>query len=610
MSSPNIKKIEEILKDLEPGTGISSRDKHVKNSDKNTITISSEELAEFLSKNYYSIDKIQETIFHLEEMVINLASLDFSQKILFDGNMNVFESLALGLNMLGEELLHSTVSVNYLENIYETMSDMLIVTDKDHKITKVNQATLETLKYEETELINKHIQIISGNHKSQAKTKPFHEITSEDSCKNTESVFLTKTGKKINVLFSSNSMYNAIGVLEGYVCFAQNINEIKKAQKKLSESKKIAERANQLKSVFLANMSHEIRTPLNGILGYTHMLAQSGISDEDKKQFSSIIRSSSNQLMNLINDILDLSKLETKQLKISNEFCSIDNIISDLVQLFKSRIGNNPDLEIVMDNKLDMEENFILSDPIRVRQIISNLISNAIKFTAKGQIKIGCKLNDKLELEFYVSDTGIGIAKNKQKLIFSRFGQIEDSLSRKYEGAGLGLSISKELVKLLGGKIWIKSELEQGSTFYFTMAYSPASPNIKQKIESKNNNFDWSGKSILIVEDHTVSMNLLKSYISPTNAKIITASKGKEAIKKCKSHKDIDLVLMDIGLPDINGHEATKTIKKDRKELIIIAQTAHAQIENKNESLEAGCDDFIPKPINPDALLKLIGKYL
>ncbi|MFC2111383.1 ATP-binding protein [Bacteroidota bacterium] len=253
----------------------------------------------------------------------------------------------------------------------------------------------------------------------------------------------------------------------------------------------------------------------------------------------------------------------------------------------------------------------ILTDEFRLRQVLLNLIGNARKFTKEGFIEFGCNLFNE-DLLFYVKDTGIGIPEENKKLIFQRFRQADGSHTRKYGGTGLGLSISKSIIELLGGKIWVDAEVNVGSTFYFTIP--------KKEVETKEteeggkpeaqSSYDWKNKKILIVEDNLTNYELIKELLLKTKAIIIKASNGKEAIEIFKKRGDIDLVLMDINMPIVNGYEATKTIKKINKKTPVISITAYAMADEKEKSIKAGCDDYISKPIKSELLFTKINNFL
>lgn len=375
-----------------------------------------------------------------------------------------------------------------------------------------------------------------------------------------------------------------------------------------------AEESNQLKSAFLANMSHEIRTPMNGIVGFSKLIRmRPDLPKEKVNQYIDIIATNSKILLNLINDIIDISKIEANQFLIHETHCDVNNILQDLFLMF-----NNEKLKLKKSNvelRLSLpdegNQNFMLTDPDRLRQVMMNLIHNAIKFTDSGSIEFGYSVDDHIA-KFFVSDTGIGIDKNLQSLLFERFRQLDSSNTRLYGGSGLGLAICKGIVQKLGGTIGVESKVGMGSTFWFKIPFKPiAIEGIKKKEIIDEKDFPkWKNKKILIVEDVEESVMLLTEMLEPTNALVIIARNGKEAIDICLNDKDIDIVLMDLQLPILDGYKATHEIKRTRPLLPIIAQTANAMSDDREKALDAGCDDYIAKPIRYDELIFTLGKFL
>ncbi|WP_421918446.1 ATP-binding protein [Marinifilum sp.] len=389
-----------------------------------------------------------------------------------------------------------------------------------------------------------------------------------------------------------------------------DITPIRDSQRELLKAKEKAEESDRLKSAFLANMSHEIRTPMNGIIGFADMLRKPGKTDEQQNVYIDIIYKSSNQLLKIINDILDISKLDAGQTIIKETKCSINSILDDLhLQFSKENIADE-EIEFRVIKSLSNENAKVVTEERKLRQVLSNLLNNAFKFTSSGFIEFGYKQIENNFLEFYVKDTGIGIQKEKQNIIFERFRQVEESFTRKYGGTGLGLAISKGFVELMGGKIRMSTVEDKGTTFYFTIPYKPVDSDLlldKQKVKKKG--YKWDDKLILVVEDDETNYKYIEAALKPTKVKILHTISGNKAIELSLKNPTINLVLMDLRLPDINGLEATQSIKKMRDNLPIIAQTANAFREDKNKSLEAGCDDFIAKPFDEKKLLETINKY-
>ncbi|MBU8893702.1 MAG: PAS domain S-box protein [Bacteroidales bacterium] len=385
---------------------------------------------------------------------------------------------------------------------------------------------------------------------------------------------------------------------------------LKDNNEQLLMAKEKAEESNKLKTEFLNNMSHEIRTPMNGIMGFSIMLNKPGLSEEKRNHFINIINNSSTQLLRIIDDILEISRLETRQIEaIENEIC-INDLLTELFSIFNAKAKENEISLRLKKGLADIESNVFIDDS-KLYKILSNLIENSLKFTNKGFIEFGYQLK-KNKLEFYVKDTGIGIKREKQEAVFERFSQEEKELSRTFGGLGLGLSIAKENTELLGGEITVKSKKGEGSIFYVTIPYKPVNTKFKENKPSvKKNNSALEEYSILIAEDDEVNFLYLEELLSVLDFKfkIYHAKNGKEAVDMCKSNPDINLILMDIKMPVMDGLEATKKIKKLRPELHIIAQTAYSTSEDKNKAISAGCNNVITKPISENDLNVLIKEY-
>ena len=385
----------------------------------------------------------------------------------------------------------------------------------------------------------------------------------------------------------------------------------KQSEHEIINAKEEAEENNKLKSAFLANMSHEIRTPMNSINGFSELLKNTNRPIESQKEYVEIIYKSSNQLLNIIDNILDISKLEVGQVSLVEKEYDVNQIVKDSLTSFSPDLYLERPIEFKSRMPIKGAESIIKCDAPRLQQVLSNLISNAIKFTTTGFIEVGYEINDNGSLQFFVKDTGIGIAEQKQSIIFERFGQAEEGPTRNYQGAGLGLPICKGFIELMGGNIWVESEPGNGSVFYFTIPYKPVAKNLQHiKTKPKETNYNWSGKKILLVEDESFSQNFLQTILLPYGPKIVYAEDGFKAIEQVTYNPDIDLVLMDIRLPMLDGIEATMHIRKDGFTKPILAQTANAMPEDRKKCLDAGCDEFIVKPIARIDFLKIINQYL
>ncbi len=399
------------------------------------------------------------------------------------------------------------------------------------------------------------------------------------------------------------------GEVIGASCFGSNITERKIADKELHRAKERAEESDRLKSAFLANMSHEIRTPMNGILGFSELLKNPELTGDLQQEYIGIIEKSGARMLNIINDIVDISKIEAGLMKLDLKETNINDQIEYIYSFFKPEVEAKG-IKFSFSNSLPENESIIYTDSEKTYAILTNLVKNAIKYTEEGKIEFGYFKKEEF-LEFYVKDTGIGIPTDRQEAIFERFIQadIVDKMAR--QGAGLGLSISKAYIDMLGGKIWIESAERIGSTFYFTVPYNAVQERIvfqQNKAESSLNP-EVPELKILIAEDDETSEILLDAVVKTFGKVILKARTGSEAVEACLNNPDIDLILMDIQMPGLNGYEATRQIRQLNKDIVIIAQTAFGLSGDREKAIEAGCNDYIAKPINNKQLLTLIQRY-
>jgi len=436
--------------------------------------------------------------------------------------------------------------------------------------------------------------------------------------------FLEKQKKHLekSVLERTNELSEMNSVLEERQeeIFVQNI-EIEKHRNHLEKiveertdelvkAKIKAEESDRLKSSFLANLSHEIRTPMNAIYGFSGLLNNDNLTKEKRSGFLKIINSSCESLLVLINDIIDISIIEAHHLDLNNEVFLVDEVLLNLESFF--HLKNAKNIEITFVNKEEKNKFEIFTDRVRFNQIFTNLLNNAYKYTDNGYIRFGYEIHDNYAL-FYVSDTGIGIEDSEHDKIFGHFYKIENDPNKVYRGTGIGLAICMKMVNLLGGKIWVNSKVDKGSTFYFNLPLDPK-VEIDFPIPEKNNitsSFLLKDCIILIAEDELFNYQLLQNLLEPLNAELIWAYNGKKAVEYIAERPGIKncIVLMDIKMPDLDGYEATKQIKAINNTIPIIAVTAYAQKSEKERILNSQFDDYISKPIDMEVLFEVLSKY-
>ncbi len=429
----------------------------------------------------------------------------------------------------------------------------------------------------------------------------------------TEFPVVSKTGQRKIVHSHSMAFKDTSGNLTNIIGTWHDITERIRIEQMLKEAKIKAEESDKLKSAFLANMSHEIRTPMNAVLGFANLLKREDIDEKTRIEYIDHILQSGEGLIKLINDIVDISKIESNQLKIDKVPVRINEILDQIYNRYEELLllKNHTGLVLKYETALPDPDFTIITDPYRLQQILSNLINNAIKFTPAGDIKFGYSIVNS-ELEFYVQDEGIGIPEEKKEEIFKRFGKLEDPERMNKSGTGLGLSISKSLLDLLGGRIWLDSKSEKGARFCFTLPLEMGKKQMDRRQEKNTGNspeIDLCEKTILIAEDEMLNYKLLETLLKKTGAKVLWAKNGLDAVQMAIENK-VDLVFMDIKMPDMNGYEATKHIKRIDPEIPIIAQTAFAFANERSYILQSGCDMYMTKPIDQRELYKALKLFL
>ncbi|MDD2490919.1 MAG: ATP-binding protein [Bacteroidales bacterium] len=491
------------------------------------------------------------------------------------------------------------------------------------KFLKVNNTAIAKYGYSKDEFLKMTIKDIRPSDDVELLIKDVKETREKINITNKNWRHLLKSDEIIRVEINSHSL-----VYEGRdarLVVVRDITDLFNAREKekklisdLIEAKNRAEESDKIKTIFLATMSHELRTPLNAIIGFSDLISED-LTKEDIDSYATTINKSGRHLLSLIEELFDISLIESGQIKLNFEKVELADVLNEIFAIIsrEQKLMGRKSVKLSISSSMDTKRDnrIIVTDKKRLKQIFVNLLKNALKFTEKGIIEYGYRpitIDNKNFLQFFVKDSGIGIPENKLNIIFEEFHQEDAVQVKRFSGAGLGLSISKKLVENLGGNIWVESTLNQGSTFLFTLPLIKTDNdfiNIKKGDSMDNISYDFSGKRLLLAEDDEPSYLLLKAILKRTSILISRAKSGREAVNIALSDDTISLVLMDINMPDMNGFEATKIIKKEKPHLPIIAQTAYSISGDREKILEAGCDDYLSKPISKTELFKIIEKY-
>jgi len=486
----------------------------------------------------------------------------------------------------------------------------VVITNPSGSIEFINPSFTLLTGYSLTEAIHKNLLEMKVEYNSGKNL-----VKALDSVKNGEiwkgEIHLqNKKGDHFWVIASFAPIFNRKGEVSHCVASMEDITIRKEYEKELLLSKTKAEESDNLKTAFLSNLSHEIRTPLNAIIGFSSLLTDSDLTNAEKRNLADVLYKNSNDLLKLIENLIEISEIETGQLSIKKSECCVNKLLEELKETFLADDKKGKSVKLNVRREVRSDDFTILTDPLRLKQVLNNLISNASKFTENGFIEFGYSFKDERTLMFYVIDTGIGIEPEKQKYIFNPFRQADDSNTRRFGGMGIGLSISKHIVEKLGGKIWLTSKSGSGSTFFFTIPYIPVrfkfDPEPK---EERNTTYDWKNRTILVADDIDSNFVFLKAAMKHTNVEVIWAKSGLEAVDLVKNNPAIDLVLMDIVMPDMDGFEATKLIKSHNNTLPVVCQTAYPTNDNCQAAQDCGFDSFMAKPIKVEGMLQIIDKY-
>jgi len=521
------------------------------------------------------------------------------------------KDLAFQKEAITREFSHTEM---FYRMLVQSADDGISFYDRDWKLKYANAAFysmvgLDKEQYEAlaaNELVHPEDLDYMKNRTNALNSKGFYE---------TELRLRHKDGHYVNLSTRSVTVKNEKGEPIGALTISRDITALKKVHEDLVKANIEAEASNRLKSSFLANISHEIRTPLNSVVGFANLLLANDISNDAKEEYIEHINHNSEKLLQIIGDIIDLSRLESSQIEITYEEASVNSIINEIVEEARKIVKRNEKSIIInVMNLLEDNSDLIFTDRIWLKRVLNHLMDNAVKFTLEGSIRLSYAKEEE-NLVFRVKDTGIGINKENLDHIFEEFRQEIDGHHRPFEGLGVGLTLAKEVIERMGGKIFVQSEKGVGSEFSFSIPYRPAggSARIRSQIissEPKSTVVNWKNRKCLLVDDNKDILLYLNRVLLDTGIKILTARSGIEAIEKIKNTPDIDVILLDMQMPEMNGIEATKEIRKIRKDIPIIAQTAFIFEDDKDIILEAGCDACLIKPIRKDHLLTVMSSFL
>lgn len=532
------------------------------------------------------------------------------------------------LEMQNDELrtIHEQLraSEKRYSDLYDSAPISYITLDEAGKILDVNLTAAEKFGVEKPYLVNKSfydfidkaerdqlylhlVEVMKSESLQQCELKISHNIawgqTTQDGSQNPEDFWALLESKVFRDKDGNRFCRTVLS----------DITTRKTMEKELKEAKEKAEQNDYLKSAFLANMSHEIRTPMNGILGFTELLRQSDPDQEERANYLDIIHKSGQRLLNTVNDIVEISKVEAGISTVEYRETDINQTLEDLVGFFRPE-AEKKGLSLLLEQQLTASAKVVITDESKLESILTNFIKNAIKYTDNGEVRFGCSLKGDY-LELYVQDTGVGVPQDRMDAIFNRFEQADIADERAFEGSGLGLALTKSYVEMLGGKIGLDSVEGKGSTFYVTLPYQPAEKTSNPINYSKGTALadiyeaikDFGRElKVLVAEDDQASFLVLNQLLKKINCEILHTLSGHETVEKCRKDPDIDIIMMDIKMPEMDGYEATRKIREFNSEVYIVAQTAYALKGDEDKSLEAGMNTHITKPVQEKALMEAV----
>lgn len=516
---------------------------------------------------------------------------------------------------LYHDLTALIMSDNQLRKLSESIKQApvsIVITDFDGNIEYVNPRFEQVTGYTYEEVLGKNPRILKSDQSPATLFSDLWATIKKGNVWKGEILNRKKNGELIWESTSIAPIRYEDGVVTHFVAVKLDITRNKKVEQDLIEAREKAIESDKVKSQFIANISHEIRTPMNAIMGFSSFLTEENLDKDTREEFNKHIKINGEILLNLIDDILDMAQIEAGKLKVRMVNCKIQRIMKELHSEFITRNEqfDKKDIEILYHNCINDKDFNILSDPNRFRQIFNNLIGNALKYTERGEIQFGCLKQTHNELTFFVRDTGPGIPHEKQGMIFDLFTQANEKFISQHGGTGLGLPITKSIVEILGGRIWLESEINKGTTFYFTHPVNtPTDSSESIAANDLKGEFYWPGKTILLAEDEETNYQYLKVALKDRGVKLIRVKNGKEALAEFRNRM-FDIVLMDVKMPVMDGNEATKAIRTFNKKIPIIAQSAYILDVDLNKMQLLGYTNFITKPYTKQRLLSTLNQYL
>jgi len=537
---------------------------------------------------------------------MSLAALDYSRPATVHGDGHIVDGLAAGLNMLGEELHASTVSREHVDSILRSMADGLIVVDQDDRIEEVNPALTRLLGYERAELIGSTCELFCVD--AAAPGCSFDDLASQVLAAPTEVKFRTRDGRVIPVQLTGSPLHAHDGSKRGTVCVAADITARKQMEAAMAAARDAALQSAELKAAFLANMSHEIRTPLNGVIGMAELLRDRQLPAQEREMVEAI-QTSARALLDIVNDVLDFSKIDAGKLDLELSDFELGEVVEDLLQVH-ALSAQQKKIELLAVVEDDVPRR-IHGDATRIRQVLNNLVSNAVKFTEVGEVAVRVGLatrdEDHCVLRFEVRDTGVGVPPEARDNIFDAFAQADASTTRRFQGTGLGLTISARLVDAMDGEIGLDSQHEPGSLFWFTLPVEVAA---STETEERP---DLDGARVLVADDNATNRRILRSQIEGWNGLCDTAASGAEALALGRrADRDDDpyrALVLDLNMPEMDGLMLARAVREDPdlfEQPGIVVLTSYLSPISGDIQTELAISHCLTKPAKPEQLAQAV----